>query len=311
MTDIATIIARERLPADYAETVERWWRPLARQIAQWQGEAGRTIVVGINGAQGSGKSTLCAFLEQALLPELGLKAVTLALDDLYLTQAEREALGRTVHPLLATRGVPGTHDTQLGSAILQDLTAGRPTRIPKFSKVIDDRLPMEQAHAVAGPVDVVLFEGWCVGAKPQEPGELAVPVNDLEAEQDRDGVWRRFVNERLAGDYGALFAQIDHLVMLRPASFESVFDNRLLQERKLRDVANGGTGQVDENKLRAFISTYERITRAMMALTALDPEVIVALGQGQAIAGITHRGGAQEMSNPASSASKAAGTPAR
>lgn len=311
MTDIATIIAQERLPADYAETVERWWRPLARQIAQWHGAAGRPIVVGINGAQGSGKSTLCAFLEQALLPELELKAVTLALDDLYLTQAERQVLGRTVHPLLATRGVPGTHDTQLGSAILQDLAVGRPTRIPKFSKAVDDRLPMEQAHSVAGPVDVVLFEGWCVGAKPQEPGELAVPVNKLEAEQDRDGVWRRFVNERLAGDYAALFAQIDHLVMLRPASFESVFANRLLQERKLRAVESGGTGEVDEEKLRAFISTYERITRAMMALQALDPEVIVSLAEGQQVAGVTWARSAQEMSNPASSASKAAGTPAR
>lgn len=311
MTDIAKIIARERLPADYAETVERWWRPLARQIAQWHGAAGRTIVVGINGAQGSGKSTLCAFFEQALLPELGLRVVTLALDDLYLTQAERQVLGRTVHPLLATRGVPGTHDTQLGSAILQDLTAGRPTRIPKFSKAIDDRLTMEQAHAVAGPVDVVLFEGWCVGAKPQESGELAVPVNGLEAEQDRDGVWRRFVNERLASDYAALFAQIDRLVMLRPASFESVFDNRLLQERKLRALANGGTGQVDEDKLRAFISTYERITRAMMALETLNPEVIVALAEGQQVAGVTWAKSAQEMSNPASSASKAEGSPAR
>lgn len=276
--DVATIMAQERLPQDYAETVERWWRPLARQIAAWHRDRGRPIVVGINGGQGSGKSTLCRFLEEALLPELGIKAITLALDDLYLTLAEREALASTIHPLLRTRGVPGTHDVALGRAILRDLLAGKATRIPQFSKAIDDRLPPAQAHLVDSPVDVILFEGWCVGAQAQPADDLAAAVNDLEAREDSDGRWRRFVNAQLAGPYAQWFAQIDFLVMLKAPSFASVFENRLLQERKLRDT-------VDEAALRTFVKSYERITRAMLALQTIDPDVIVELGERQRIVG--------------------------
>lgn len=277
--DIATLIAQERLPDAYAQIVERWWRPLAQQIAQWREAAGRPIVVGINGGQGSGKSTLCRFLEAALLPELGLKAVTLALDDLYLTLAEREDLARTVHPLLRTRGVPGTHDAALGRQILDDLLAGRPVLIPRFSKGLDDRLPLADGHRVTGGVDVILFEGWCVGARAQHPDDIMAPVNDLEAEQDPDGLWRRHVNAQLAGPYAQWFSRLDRLVMLKAPSFESVYANRLLQEQKLQDTLGADRAQVDEGRLRNFVKTYERLTRAMMALETISPDVIVALGE--------------------------------
>lgn len=277
--DIATIIAQERLPDAYAQVVERWWRPLAQQIAQWREDAGRPIVVGFNGGQGSGKSTLCRFLEAALLPDLGLKAVTLALDDLYLTLAEREDLARTVHPLLRARGVPGTHDAVLGCQILDDLLAGRPVLMPRFSKGLDDRLPPEDWHRVSAGVDVILFEGWCVGARAQHPDHLTAPVNDLEAEQDPDGAWRRHVNAQLAGPYAQWFSRLDRLVMLKAPSFESVFANRLLQEQKLQDTLGGDRAQVDEGRLRNFVKTYERLTRAMMALKTISPDVIVALGE--------------------------------
>lgn len=277
--DIATIIAQERLPDAYAQVVERWWRPLAQQIAQWREDAGRPIVVGVNGGQGSGKSTLCRFLEAALLPDLGLKAVTLALDDLYLTLAERVDLARNVHPLLRTRGVPGTHDATLGCQILDDLLAGRPVLIPRFSKGMDDRLPQQEWHRVTGGVDVILFEGWCVGTRAQQPDDLKAPVNDLEAEQDPDGLWRRHVNAQLAGPYAQWFSRLDRLVMLKAPSFESVFANRLLQEQKLQDTLGADRAQVDEGRLRNFVKTYERLTRAMMALETISPDIIVALGE--------------------------------
>src|SRR6187397_1657911 len=136
---IDRLVAAERLPVDYRSVVEQHWRPLADRIADL-GRDGRPRVIGINGAQGSGKTTLCRFLE-ALLVEHNLRTVTLSLDDLYLTRAERQDLAMHEHPLFATRGVPGTHDVALGEAILDDLLAGRTAALPRFDKSVDDRAP--------------------------------------------------------------------------------------------------------------------------------------------------------------------------
>ena len=84
-TAIDKLILTEGLPVDYRQVVERHWRPLADQIADlWFDKRPRLIA--INGAQGSGKTTLCRFLE-TLLIEHNLRTVTLSLDDLYLPRA--------------------------------------------------------------------------------------------------------------------------------------------------------------------------------------------------------------------------------
>lgn len=274
---IQALIAAERLPENYAEIVVQWWRPLAHRIAQWHKAAGRPLVIGINGAQGSGKSTLCRFLEEALLPELGLSAVTLSLDDLYLTRAERDRLASHVHPLLRTRGVPGTHDAALGQSVLDDLLAGRPTRFPQFSKALDDRLPLAEARRVDEMVDVILFEGWCVGATPQPPSDLAVPINALEAERDPAGIWRRYVNDQLAGAYADWFGRIDHLVMLKAPSFESVLHNRLKQEHKLRAALPDAPALMDDGQIRVFISHYERLTQHIIKSMAGSADICFEL----------------------------------
>ncbi|MEO6040328.1 MAG: kinase [Croceibacterium sp.] len=265
----ADLIAAEGLPADYVDVVERHWRPLAERIA-----AVRPRVVGINGAQGSGKSTLCRFIEP-LLAEHGLRAVTLSLDDLYLTRAERQAMARDEHPLFATRGVPGTHDVALGEAILTALAAGRPVTLPRFDKAADDRAA--EGTPVAPPVDVVLFEGWCVGAVPQPAAALRMSVNSLEAEDDADGAWRREVNRRLATDYAELFARIDLLVMLKVGSFEQVRANRARQETKL----GAGPAVMDAAALDRFVMHYERLTRWMLAEMPARADAVISLDTDQ------------------------------
>lgn len=272
---IDAMIAAEQLPGDYRDVVERYWRPLAKRIG---GEAGRPLVVGINGAQGSGKSTACRFLE-GLLAEQGLKAVTLSLDDLYLTRAERLALARDDHPLFATRGVPGTHDVALGEAVLDAFAAGRPATLPRFDKAIDDRSP--DGVPVEPPVDVVLFEGWCVGAAPQPAAAMREPVNRLEAEEDSDGTWRREINRRLATDYAGLFGRIGLLVMLEVENFEAVRANRLLQERKLAARNPGGAAIMDEAALDRFLMHYERLTRWMLDEMPARADIVIPIGSGQ------------------------------
>jgi len=274
---IDRLIAAEGLPADYRTVVEQHWRPLADRIADlWLD--GRPRVVGINGAQGSGKTTLCRFLE-ALLVEHNLRTVTLSLDDLYLTRPERLALAAHEHPLFATRGVPGTHDVALGEVILDDLLAGRTAALPRFDKAVDDRAAVRRM--IEPPVDVVLFEGWCAGAVPQPATALREPVNALERDEDPDGAWRREVNRRLATDYAELFARIDLLVMLEVEGFEAVRANRKLQEDKLAASNPGGAAIMDDAALDRFLMHYERLTRWMLAEMPGRAEVVIRIGADQ------------------------------
>ncbi|MEI9851569.1 MAG: kinase [Sphingomonas sp.] len=248
--------------------------------------AGVPLLVGINGAQGSGKTTLCRFLG-ALLAEHGLRSAVLSLDDLYLPRMERQALARTLHPLFATRGVPGTHDVPLATAILDALLAGEAAALPQFDKSIDDRAA--ETVAVPAGTDIVLFEGWCVGAPPQPAADLVRPINRLEAEEDADGVWRGAVNAALAGDYARLFARIGTLVMLRPPGFGSVFAARRLQEEKLR-ARGGGAQMMDDAALERFIQHYERLTRHMLAVLPERADVRFDLDARQNIVDAAYRG---------------------
>ena len=239
----------------------------------------RPMVLGLCGAQGSGKSTLAAALVEAVRG-LGLAAATLSLDDLYRTRAERAVLAREVHPLLATRGVPGTHDIALGLGLLARIDAGEAVCLPRFDKAADDRAPSADWTAVPCGLDVLVFEGWCVGAVAEEALALRAPVNALERADDADGRWRSWVNAQLAGDYQRLFARIDALVLLAaPVSdgaFEVVFDWRLEQERGLQQ-ETAGTGAMDAPQVARFIQHYERLTRHILAEMPGRADVVIRL----------------------------------
>jgi len=274
---VADLIAAERLPETYPEVVAQYWQPLATYIAR-AATGCRPLIVGINGAQGSGKSTVCRFLE-LLLRARGLHAVTLALDDLYLTRAERAEMARVVHPLFATRGVPGTHAVAMGLTIIEDVLAGRAFTLPRFDKARDDRAA--EGTRITRPVDVLLVEGWCIGAVPQDEAALALPINALEATEDADGIWRGCVNRFLGEDYARLVGQLDLLVMLQVASFDAVLANRSLQEAKLRAANPDAPGLMDEAALARFIAHYERLTRWMLAEMPARADLTFAIGADQ------------------------------
>lgn len=276
---LAQLMARERLPASYADELERWQRPLAERIVGWA-KARRSLVVGVCAPQASGKTTLCAVLEQ-LLGEAGLRAVTLSLDDLYLGREARTRLAGEVHPLLGVRGVPGTHDVALGIRMIDALRRSDDVVLPRFDKAADDRAPAGTGRSVVGPMDVILFEGWCVGARPQAATALAEPVNRLEAEEDARGVWRRWVNAQLAGPYAGLFGRIDRLVMLAPPGFEVVAGWRKAQERKLRErLAQEGlppSRAMSDTQVERFVAHYERLTRWVLEEMPGRADAVVSL----------------------------------
>ncbi len=273
---LTRFMAAERLPESYAQVARDVALPLAEKIAAARKPGG--IVVGICGAQASGKSTLTTVLRR-LLEERGLKVALFSLDDLYLTRAQRQALAQEVHPLLAVRGVPGTHDVALGVRLLTELRRLGAHELPVFEKARDDR--RETGESFEGPADVVLFEGWCVGAAAQPAAALVAPANGLEAERDPDGAWRRYANAALAGPYRALFGGLDLLILLQAPSFEVVLNWRIEQERKLRErvASEGGDASrvMSDAQVAAFIAHYERLTRWILEEMPGRADVVVAL----------------------------------
>lgn len=255
---------------------------IADAIAMRRAETRAPLLAGICGPQGSGKSTMAAFVA-ALLDMRGVPTAILSLDDLYLNPEDRPV---DVHPLFITRGVPGTHDIALGLGIIDRLFGAGPedlTPIPRFDKACDRRAPQMAWDRFSGPAAVVLLEGWCVGATPQDDVALAAPVNRLEAEEDPERVWRRHVNACLAGDYQDLFGRIDVLVYLEAPSFDCVSRWRALQEHKLR-AREGEDAGMGEAALGRFVMHYERITHQLAATLPTRADILVELDTDQRIA---------------------------
>jgi D-glycerate 3-kinase len=175
--------------------------------------------------------------------------------------------------------VPGTHDVALGAALLDRLASGKSVALPVFDKAADDRAA--GTRAVEESVEVVLFEGWCVGAAPQPEEALTHPINRLERDEDPDGIWREAVNARLTTEYAELFARLDMLVMLRVESFEAVRANRLLQEQKLARRSPSGRGVMDAAGLDRFVMHYERLTRWMLEEMPVRADILLPIGPDQ------------------------------
>ncbi|WP_313575483.1 kinase [Brevundimonas sp.] len=219
-------------------------------------------LIGIAGAQGSGKTTLARVATERL------GAAHLSLDDVYLTKAERTQKGQAVHPLFCVRGPPGTHDLKLLEQTVEALRAAGPnsrTALPAFDKLADDRRPETQWPMFAGRPSAVLVDGWCLGATPQAEADLSAPINALEAEPDGQGTWRRAVNAALAGPYAEAFARFDAVLFLKAPSFDAVLDWRCEQEAGLMDLPPADLPPAKRAELAVFIQHFERITRHMLA----------------------------------------------
>jgi len=244
-----------------AETRDRVVAPLTDRVVAARADKGCMVMIGLCGAQGSGKTTVASATVEALAAR-GLRAVALSIDDVYLTRGERLALARAIHPLCATRGPPGTHDIALAQATLRALGDGTKTALPAFDKATDDRAPQAVWRVLEGPLDAVILEGWCVGARPEPDERLELPINDLEAREDAEGRWRRWSNDALAERYQSLFAKLDALVLLAAPGFEVVRGWRTEQEQALRLRTGAG---LSDNDVGRFVQHYERLTRWILA----------------------------------------------
>jgi D-glycerate 3-kinase len=288
------LLAREQLGDDVRALLEPLYLPLAGWLAEHRKAKNAPLVAGIAGAQGAGKSSLAAVLAILLEAGLGLRTVALSLDDLYCTRAERLRLAREVHPLLATRGLPGTHDVALGVRVLAELCAARSgaaVRYPRFDKALDDRVPEHSWPEWQGPTDVVLFEGWCLGATPEPEAALTLPLNAFEREQDSDARFRHHANAQLAGPYRTLFDMIDVLVFLAVPDMPSVLRWRGEQEQRLRgSAAPNAPGLMSAAQLERFVQSFERISRHMLMEMPARADLVLRLDRDHGCHAVEVRG---------------------
>lgn len=244
-------------------------------------------LIGISGAQGSGKTTLA----RAAANMLG--CAHLSLDDVYLTRAERARMAREVHPLFATRGPPGTHDLALLIETIAALRAAGPdqtTALPAFDKLADDRAPRSQWPGFKGRPRAVLVDGWLLGATPQDEDALSAPVNALERTEDADGVWRRAANARLIDGQGVLTSKFDAILFLKAPGFDVVLDWRCEQEAGLRGIDPPALGKDERAELARFIAHFERITRHMLA-GGVRADTVVRLNRDRRVVDMDTNGG--------------------
>ena len=281
---IDDLIVQLDLPADFKNYISIYFEPLVELIHQYS-LSSSTPVIGINGSQGSGKSTIARILKTMLEEKYAHHVAILSLDDFYYSKEKRNELAQSLHPLFVTRGVPGTHDINLALHTIQQLKQlhqDESFSIPRFDKATDDRKDEKQWDKIEGPVSIIIFEGWCIGSQALDKDSLLEPINELEKVEDHKGIWRTSYNEFLAGEYQSLFKQIDYLLMLKVPGFDVVYQWRLIQEQKLAESLKNSpkkvtTGLLNPIQLKRFIQHYQRLTEHDLSVIPGVADVIITL----------------------------------
>jgi len=180
-----------------------------------------------------------------------------------------------------TRGVPGTHDIDLMLSFFKKIKDKnfKSLQVPTFDKAIDDRCSKSLWHKIKTKPDVLIFEGWCVGAKAQTSSQLIKPINSLEKVYDQDAKWRTHVNNQLKTKYKTLFNQLDGLLYLKAKNFNLLRKWRLKQERKLLVHTKNKKNLriMSSGDILNFMQTYQRITQQMFKDALISSSIIVNL----------------------------------
>jgi len=265
--------------------------PIAFWINNKFKKKGKTLLLGLSASQGSGKTTVAGILRIILKFFFKRNVCVVSIDDFYKKLSDRKKMAEQKHPLFRTRGVPGTHDTNLIGYFFKSLKKKRFKKItiPKFDKATDDRMKKSRWYNISKKPEIVIFEGWCVGAKPENKTSLKKPINCLEKYQDQDLVWRKFVNEKLKKEYRKIFSMIDYYIFMKVPSFKIVFKWRLLQENKLKKKYNKNKKIMSYNEIKKFIMFYQRITLQMIKDLGKSAAIVIFLKKNHEIKKVIYR----------------------
>jgi D-glycerate 3-kinase len=247
----------------------------------------KPLIIGLAGGQGSGKTTISSILTLILKKYFKLNVCKISIDDFYKTRKNRKLLSKNTHPLLMTRGVPGTHDVDLMLNFFKKIKDKNFKRllVPTFDKAIDDRRSKTLWQKIKTKPDVIIFEGWCVGARAQSSSQLKKPINSLEKVYDQGAKWRAHVNNQLKTKYKTLFKQLDGLLYLKAKNFSLLREWRLKQERKLWIQAKNKKNLkiMSSEDVIHFMQTYQRITQQMFKDALKSSSIIMNLNSNHQI----------------------------
>ena len=265
--------------------------PIAFWINRKYKKKGKTLFIGLSASQGSGKTTVANILRIILKNFFRRKICVLSIDDFYKTLKDRKKMAEDEHNLFKTRGVPGTHDVHLIKDFFTSLKEKKfkKSKLPKFNKAIDDRVKKSQWQTINKKPEIVLLEGWCVGAKAESNNSLKKPINILERKEDKYLIWRKFVNEQLKKDYKKVFSMIDHYIFMRAPNFKIVFRWRLLQEKKLKKKIKYKQQIMSYKNIKRFIMFYQRVTLRMIKDLSKTASVVMTLKENHEIGKILYR----------------------
>ncbi len=255
-------------------------------------EKKKPYIVGLSGGQGSGKTTISSIISIILRKYFKLDVFTISIDDFYKTRKERFLLSQKIHPLLQTRGVPGTHDMKIMLNFFKrvKIKKFRPLRLPKFNKAVDDRCNKKLWYLIKRRPDVIIFEGWCLGAKAEKNNTLVKPLNSLEMLNDKKLTWRKFVNKQLQSKYKQLYDQLNCLLYLKSKNFSLLRKWRIKQEEKLRlKNKRFNNHKIMNNKeVINFMQTYQRVTQNMYKNVPKYASIILYLNSNHQIKSVVY-----------------------
>ena len=273
------------------ESLKKVYIPLSFWINNKYEKKRKPLFLGFSGGQGAGKTTIAKILKIILIKYFKRNTQVISIDDFYKTQKERYKMSNLIHPLLMTRGVPGTHDVSLIQKFFSFVKRKKFKKfiIPKFSKRIDDRLKKKYWMNIKKRPEVVILEGWCVGAKPQSNFLLKKPINILEKKEDKNMFWRRHVNEKIKKEYKKIFVNIDNFIFVKVPNFKMVFKWRLLQEKKLSKKSHSDKKVMSYDEIKRFIMFYQRITLQMIKDLSKSASVVMLLKKNHSIKKILFR----------------------
>jgi D-glycerate 3-kinase len=253
----------------------------------------KPLILGLSGGQGIGKTTISSIITLILKKYFKLNIFKISIDDFYKTRKERFLLSKKIHPLLMTRGVPGTHDINIMLNFFKRVKKNnfKSLKLPKFDKAIDDRCKKSSWYTIKKRPDIIIFEGWCVGAMAQKNSMLKKSINSLEKTNDQNLIWRKFVNNQLKTKYKKLFGHLDNLLYLKAKNFNLLQQWRIKQEKKLWLKLKKRKNLKIMNRLEVinFMQTYQRITQNMIKDVPKYASIIFKLNSNHQIKTINYR----------------------
>jgi len=275
----------DKSTSDKISNLKKVYIPISFWIEKKYKKKGKTLFLGFSGGQGSGKTTVVKILKIILKKFFKRKIHVSSIDDFYKTLKDRNRMFHDIHPLFKTRGVPGTHDINLIKKFFYFVKKKKfkKTKLPKFDKSIDDRLKKKYWYKIKERPEIVILEGWCVGAKPQINSLIKRSTNVLEKNEDKDLIWRQYVNEKLKKEYKKLFAMIDCYIFMKIPNFKMVFKWRLLQENKLKKMSRYKKKIMSYNEIKRFIMFYQRITLQMVKDLSKSASIVMLLSKNHGI----------------------------